>query len=149
MMKFIRQQVSNVDATIPQEMRIAAQRDMYGSMMLLHKGFLSIFLQNRLKRRNLNIDSGLVEEGSYRTLGRLMADFFNTKGNMAEKIDKLKASVKPPGPNASDSEWLEYELNIRNLRRIGKELAAMGILVTVGALTVSYTHLTLPTTSRV
>ena len=134
MMKFIRSQVSNIDATIPQEMRLAAQRDAVGSMMLLHKGFLSIFLQNRLKRRNLNIDSGLIEEGSYRTLTRLMADFFNTKGNMSEKIDNLKASIQPPSPGASNDEWLEYELNIRNMRRIAKELATMGILVTLGAL---------------
>lgn len=134
MMKFIRAQVSNVDATIPQEMRLAAQRDAIGSMMLLHKGFLSIFLQNRLKRRNLNIDTGLIEEGSYRTLTRLMADFFNTKGGMSEKIDKLKASVQPPNKNASNEEWLEYELNIRNMRRIGKEMVSMGILVTLGAL---------------
>lgn len=134
MMKFIRSQVSNIDATIPQEMRLAAQRDAIGSMMLLHKGFLSIFLQNRLKKRNLNIDTGLVEEGSYRTLTRLMADFFNTKGGMSTKIDNLKASLKPPAKDASNEEWLEYELNVRNMRRIGKEMAAMGILVTLGAL---------------
>lgn len=134
MMKFIRSQVSNIDATIPSEMRLAAQRDAVGSMMLLHKGFLSIFLQNRLKRRNLNIDTGLVEEGSYRTLTGLMADFFNTKGGMSAKIDNLKASIQPPDPSASNEEWLEYELKIRNLRRVGKEVAAMGILVTLGAL---------------
>lgn len=134
MMKFIRTQISNVDATIPKEMRLAAQRDALGSMMLLHKGFLSIFLQNRLKRRAVNIDTGLLEEGSYRTLTRLMADFFNTKGGMSAKIDNLKASIQPPSKDASNDEWLEYELNIRNMKRIGRELASMGILVTLGAL---------------
>jgi len=134
MMKDIRMQVSNIDATIPQEMKLAAQRDAIGSMMLLHRGFLSIFLQNRLKSRHVNIDSGLLEEGSYRTLSGLMADFFNTKGNMSEKIDNLKKSLKPPAPGASDSEWLEYELKVRNMKRIAKEMAAMGILVTLGAL---------------
>lgn len=134
MMKFIRSQVSNVDATIPQEMRLTAQRNALGSMVLLHKGFLSIFLQNRFKNRNLNIDSGLLEEGSYRTLGRLTADFFNTKGNMSVKIDNLKKSLKPPSPEASNEEWLEYELNVRNMKRIGKEIGAMGILATLGSL---------------
>lgn len=144
MMKFIRQQVSNVDATIPQEMRLAAQRDALGSMMLLHKGFLSIFLQNRLKRRNLNIDTGLLEEGSYRTLSRLMSDFFNTNENgdreMKKKIDKLIGRTQPPKQSdfKTEEEYnkaiLEYELDIRNMKRIGKELAAMGILVTLGAL---------------
>lgn len=144
MMKFIRQQVSNVDATIPHEMRLMAQRDAVGSMMLLHKGFLSIFLQNRLKRRNLNIDTGLVEEGSYRTLYRLMADFFNLDENgdrnMKQKIQKLIGSIKPPQRSDFNSQkeyenaMLDYELDKRNMRRIGKELAAMGILVTLGAL---------------
>lgn len=134
MTRFIRGQVSNVDATIPQEMRLMAQRDAIGSMMLLHKGFLSIFLQSRLKSKGLNIDTGLIEEGSYRTLSRLMADFFNTKGNMKEKIEALKKSLKPPAPGASNEEWLDYELNVRNLRRVGKELAAMGILVALGSL---------------
>lgn len=137
MMKFIRSQVSNIDATIPQEMRLAAQRDAVGSMMLLHKGFLSIFLQNRLKKRNLNIDTGLVEEGSYRTLTRLMGDFFNTNENgdreIKAKIQKLMGKVKPP-KDATNEEWLNYELEVRNMRRIAKELAAMGILVTMGAL---------------
>lgn len=134
MMKFIRSQVSNVDATIPQEMRLTAQRNALGSMILLHKGFLSIFLQNRFKNRGVNIDSGLLEEGSYRTLGRLTAEFFNTNGNMSERIDALKKSLQPPSPEASNDEWLEYELNVRNMRRIAKELAAMGILATLGSL---------------
>ena len=134
MMKFIRSQVSNIDATIPQEMRLAAQRDAIGSMMLLHKGFLSIFLQNRLKKKNLNIDTGLIEEGSYRTLTRLVADFFNTEGDMKQKVEALKKSIQPPEKGASNDEWLEYELNIRNLRRIGKEIASMGILVSLGSL---------------
>ena len=144
MMKFIRSQVSNVDATIPQEMRLAAQRDAVGSMMLLHKGFLSIFLQNRLKKRNLNIDSGLLEEGSYRTLGRLMGDFFNVNENgdreMKKKVQKLIGATKPPNRSDFETEkayndaMLEYELDIRNMRRIGKEIASMGILVTLGSL---------------
>lgn len=143
MMKFIRSQVSNVDATIPQEMRLAAQRDAVGSMMLLHKGFLSIFLQNRLKKRNLNIDSGLLEEGSYRTLGRLMGTFFNVNENgdrqMKENIQKLIGATKPPKRESFETQkeyneaMLEYELDIRNMRRIGKEVATMGILVTLGA----------------
>ena len=137
MMKFIRNQVSIVDGTLPQEMKIAAQRDAIGSMLMLHKGFLSIFLQNRLKRRHLNIDTGLIEEGSYRTLTRLMADFFNTENgdrDMNNKFKKLIGKTKPPGPNATGAEWLEYELEMRNMKRIGKELAAMGILVTLGAI---------------
>jgi len=143
MMKFIRSQVSNVDATIPQEMRLAAQRDAVGSMMLLHKGFLSIFLQNRLKKRNLNIDSGLIEEGSYRTLGRLMGDFFNVNENgdreMRKKVQKLIGATKPPSRSDFETQkdfndaMLDYELDIRNMRRIGKEVATMGILVTLGA----------------
>lgn len=137
MMKFIRNQVSIVDGTLPQEMRIAAQRDAIGSMVMLHKGFLSIFLQNRLKKRHLNIDTGLIEEGSYRTLSRLMGDLLNTNENgereMIKKLNKLRGKLTPPGANATPGEWLEYELEVRNTKRIMKELAAITTLVTLAA----------------
>jgi len=137
MMKFIRDQVSIVDGTLPQEMKVAAQRDVIGSMLMLHKGFLTIFLQNRLKKRHLNIDTALIEEGSYRTLARLMGDFLNTNENgereMNKKFKKLIGATAPPGPNATSAEWLDYELDMRNMKRIGKEVAAMITLVTLGA----------------
>lgn len=139
--EYIQDTVSSMEGQLPNEIRTMAQRNAIGSLALLHRGFLSIFLQKRLKKRGFNTASGLIEEGSYRTLGKMVADF--VKSNDKSFLDKLKqlaGNIKPPLKKENetkedfDNRILEYELEVRNMRRVSKEMASLGLLTTAGAL---------------
>lgn len=141
----VRNEVSRIDMTIPNEMRVPAQRNALLSTIMQHKGFLTILGEARLKQKNLNLATGQLEEGHYRTLGRFITDFFNTKGNLKERSKELYESLKPPkradynNDKDFNEAFLEYELNLRNMKRIGIELGALMTfaLLVVGAISLT------------
>lgn len=127
-------QLSIIKGQIPQQMRVSAQRHAVGSMAMLHKGFASIIIQNKFKDRHLNYDTGLYEEGHYRTLGRLMNSIIGNPLKMMERKEDFKDFYKEPKredyKNNSDfnEAWLDYELKVRNTKRIVKE---MGVFLSI------------------
>lgn len=129
-------QLSVIKGQIPQNMRVTAQRHAVGSMAMLHKGFASIILQNKFKDRHLNFDTGLYEEGHYRTLGRLMSSIIGNPMKMMERKEDFQKFYKEPqrsdfkDSSKTDAEnnadfneaWLDYELKVRNTKRVVKEM---------------------------
>ncbi|MFT6125729.1 MAG: hypothetical protein ACJAVA_000170 [Flavobacteriaceae bacterium] len=129
-------QLSVIKGQIPQQMKVTAQRHAIGSMAMLHKGFASIILQNKFKDRHLNFDTGLYEEGHYRTLGRLMGSIIGNPMKMMERNEDIKEFYKEPkrenfkDSGKTDAEnnadyneaFLDYELKVRNTSRVVKEM---------------------------
>lgn len=137
----VRNEVSRIDMTIPSELRLPAQRNALFSLVLQHKGFLSILTQAKFKKKQFNTATGLIEEGTIRTVGKMIAELFNEEGNFNERVKKLYNKLKevPKKENfKNDSDFrdaqLEYELRNRNLNRLAKEMSvftAFAMLVTL------------------
>jgi hypothetical protein len=140
-------QVSRIDGQIPQELRTTAQRDVLGGMTMLHKGFAAIILQNRFKSKQVSLATGMVEEGSYRSIGRLFKEFFNMEGNPVSRFNDLYKSLKdaPKKPDTTgmnkkekeDAEEqyaediLDYEIKLRNIKRVSIELGSLTSLALI------------------
>jgi hypothetical protein len=110
LMSKIKKIVERVDGQIKEEERTLLQRDVLGRFTMTHKGWMSISLSNRLKNRHISFATGEVEEGSYRTIARVLKESIN-KG-VSQK--SFKAGIK----NA----WEAYtgaqtELERTNIRR--------------------------------
>jgi hypothetical protein len=140
-------QVSRIDGQIPQELRTTAQRDVLGGMTMLHKGFAAIILQNRFKSKQVSLATGMVEEGSYRSIGRLFKEFFNMEGNPVSRFNDLYKSLKdaPKKPDttgmnkkekeAAEEQYaediLDYEIKVRNIKRVSIELGSLTSLALI------------------
>lgn len=141
----INKQLSKVKGQIPQEMKVTAQRHALGTMVMMHKGYASILGQDLFKSQSLNYDSGQLEEGKYVTLYRLISSMAgnplktskdkNIKKSLKEffrkplKTDKeFIDSIGKFNKSAYNSALLDWELRIRNAKRLKIELTAfMGL----------------------
>jgi len=109
-MSKIKKIVERVDGQIKEEERTLLQRDVLGRFTMTHKGWMSIALSNRLKNRHISFATGDVEEGSYRTLLRVIKESVN-KG-VSQK--SFSASIKNIREAYSGA---QTELERTNLRR--------------------------------
>ena len=112
----IKKLVERVDGQIKSEERTLLQRDVLGRFTMTHKGWMSIALSNRLKNRHISFATGSVEEGSYRTLARVIKESIN-KG-VSQK--SFMASIKNIREAYSGA---QTELERTNLRRTLIEFA--------------------------
>lgn len=110
--------VQDVDGVLSQEDRVAAQRDVVTNSFMQHRGWMLINLQRGFKKRGLDVGSGRVEEGHYRTLLNMLTSVAKSIGN----------------PQAVAEFYKELEEDQRlNLKRVGVETAiVLPILMLIG-----------------
>jgi len=119
---------SLIDGQIPEEDRVLAQRHYLLSYFMTHRGWLSIGIARRFKNRHLNLDTQLLEEGSYRSVYHYLGGLFREmQANNWYKFAKaFKATWNDPTninePGISDAErelrMKGAELVRRNMRRV-------------------------------
>lgn len=121
--------ITNIDGQIPNEARVHAQRHFALNYFMTHRGWLSIVASRRFKNRHLNIETGEVEEGSYRTLWNFMGRYIKEykKGNFGDFVKSWKAAFDSADP-------AEAQLLRRNMKRIGIEMSILNGLMLIGFL---------------
>lgn len=83
---------SLIDGQIPEEDKVLAQRHFLLSYFMTHRGWLSIAVARRFKNRHLNMDTNILEEGSYRSMYGYLGTFFKEwrSGNMVNFMRAFK-----------------------------------------------------------
>jgi len=121
--------ISNIDGQIPNEARVHAQRHFALNYFMTHRGWLSIVASRRFKNRHLNVETGEVEEGSYRTLWNFMGRYLKEykKGNFGDFVKAWKVAYDSADPT-------ESALLHRNMKRIGIEMSMLNGLMLIGFL---------------
>lgn len=109
-----------VDGTIRQEEKTYAQRNYALRYTMTHKGWQALSYSYRFKNRHLNLQTGEIEEGSYRTVANLVTRSINTL--FSEKDLKKTLDV---WKNATPAEKI-------NLIRIGIDTAVLGAIYFAG-----------------
>jgi hypothetical protein len=118
--------VERVDGQIKTEERTQAQRHFLLKFMMTHKGWLSIAASNRFKRRHLNLQTGMEEEGSYVSAYNFIANLIggSIKNKKAPNFKEFFNSL-------SDAEKM-------NLKRVGIEMGVLNIMFVLGLLFTGY-----------
>lgn len=121
--------ITNIDGQIPNEARVHAQRHFALNYFMTHRGWLSIVASRRFKNRHLNVETGEIEEGSYRTLWNFMGRYLKEykKGNFGDFVKSWKAAYDSADP-------AESALLRRNMKRIGIEMSMLNGLMLIGFL---------------
>jgi len=121
--------ISNIDGQIPNEARVHAQRHFALNYFMTHRGWLSIVASRRFKNRHLNVETGEVEEGTYRTLWNFMGRYLKEykKGNFGDFVKAWKVAYDSADPT-------ESALLHRNMKRIGIEMSMLNGLMLIGFL---------------
>jgi hypothetical protein len=114
-----RQMAQRVDGTIRDEERTYAQRNYLLRYTMTHRGWEVIALANRFKGRHYNTQTGIYEEGNYRTAGRLVTDTLNSL------FGKNPKNLKEIWMNMSQEDKV-------NMQRIYKEMAILGAIYAFG-----------------
>lgn len=114
---------SVIDGQIPEDDRVYAQRHYLLSYFMTHRGWLSIATARKFKDRHLNLDTGMVEEGSYRSLFSYFGGVFRefSDGNFY----KVVGNFKEAWDKADD-------MQRRNISRVGKELSVLASIMMLG-----------------
>ena len=118
--KYIQHVNSVIDGQIPESDKVLAQRHYLMSVFMTHRGWLSIAIARRFKSRHLNLETKVVEEGSY-------VSVWNTLGGFMKEINKaglpstLK-SIQKVWDNAN-------EVERRNMTRVLKEVGVLSALM--------------------
>lgn len=117
----IKKLIQDVDGVMSTEDRVAAQRDIVTNVLVQHKGWLVINLHRGFRKRSLNIDTGVWEEGHYRTLGRFIQQVVKNRLNFKKTLGEFKGIEGE-------------EFNAANLRRAGIESALIMAIFMFGLL---------------
>lgn len=114
---------SIIDGQIPEEDRVYAQRHYLLSYFMTHRGWLSIAMARKFKSRHLNLDTGVVEEGSYRSLFNYLGDYVKEfrEGNRRALIGNFREAWRKGD-----------EVQRKNIKRVGIELGALSTLMLLG-----------------
>ena len=112
---------SIVDGQIPEDDRVYAQRHYLLSYFMTHRGWLSIAVARKFKNRHLNLDTGVVEEGSYRSLWGYVNDY-------AKEWDGFPQMVA----NVSKAWKVGDDVQRRNIKRVMVELGSLATLMMLG-----------------
>lgn len=111
--------IQDVDGVISDEDRVAAQRDIVTNVLMQHKGWLLLNVHRGFKKRHLNLETGVWEEGHYKTLLKFIGDTIKNKGNLAKVIKEYKFDMRD-----------QYKFT--NLRRAVIETSVFASLVLLG-----------------
>lgn len=125
----IQQYVTNInefiDGQISEDDRVHAHRDAMLNYFMTHRGWLSIATSKRFKHRHFNAATGLVEEGSYRSVWNFTGDYL--KEFDAKNISGFIKSGKDIWGNAD-------EIQRRNMKRVMIEMSLFNSLFIIGFL---------------
>lgn len=137
--------VSRLDTLITESQRTQAQRHFGWSFLMTHMSWLVIGTSTRFKSAQRNLNSGQIEEGSYRTfinfmgdaLGGIRENGLKTFVNEWNKPGRLLAE-EMGYREEGDNKELEYDLvqlRQKNLKRVAVDTAiALGLMLIGGAL---------------
>ena len=119
--------ITNIDGQIPNEARVHAQRHFLLNFFMTHRGWLSIVASRRFKNRHLNVETGEIEEGSYRTVWNYMGRYIQEyrKSNFKEFVKSFKTAFDSADP-------AEADLIRRNMKRVGIEMSILNGLMLLG-----------------
>ena len=113
--------VQDLDSMISPQDRSLAQRNAIFSFLFLHKSWLTVAYNRKLKGRHLNLYSGLEEEGNYTGTANFFASLIKEYKNPANSKNFITHLKK---------QWGEAdETTRRSLHRTAMEVAATNILV--------------------
>lgn len=115
-----RAMAQRVDGTIRQEEKTYAQRNYALRYTMTHKGWQALSYSYRFKGKHLNLQTGEIEEGSYRTVANLATRSINTLFKERD-LNKFLDTWK----NATPAEKI-------NLIRIGVDTAVLGAIYFAG-----------------
>lgn len=82
--------ISKIDGKLSAEDKTYAHSTLIGIVTLIHRDWILDGISRRLKKRGFNYDTNAIDEGYWRTTGRLMTNFFANK----EKVRNLKFLVE-------------------------------------------------------
>ena len=117
----IKSAIQNVDGQISTEDKSMSTRNAFFSFMNIHRSWLMIAVQNKVKQRQLNTVTGYIEEGSYRRVLR----YVNT-----DIIKELRSSGVAKTLKKIRSEYKEYDdVTKQALKRTLWELSTLTTLV--------------------
>lgn len=68
---------SKIDGNLSDTDRSAIHANTYAQFLVMHRNFMIVGLQDRFKHRQYNYNTGEVEEGMYRTVGRFIQSEFS------------------------------------------------------------------------
>lgn len=114
---------SIIDGQIPEDDRVHAQRHYLLSYFMTHRGWLSIATARKFKNRHLNLDTGVVEEGTYRSMFNYLGDYLKefSEGNKRALIGNFREA------------WRKGDdVQRRNIKRVGIELGSLATLMVLG-----------------
>lgn len=132
----IQNAVTKLDQQITPSQRVAAQRHFAMNYLMTHRSWLSINISNRTKNAHYNLNSGMHEEGSYRSFLKFLQDSL---------IDFVKNKNIKAFKDAWNGEGLETDGNVpfetllatrrRNMRRVAVDSVwLMGVAAVAYAL---------------
>jgi hypothetical protein len=75
-----------IDGMVSSTDKGMAYRNVFGQMVMLHRGWIPSGLEARLKSRGIDFTTGEIEEGFYRTTGRVIVEMFKQEGNIRQKL---------------------------------------------------------------
>ena len=105
--KFVSRNVSDIDGQIPNDKRIAAQRNFMLNYVMTHKSWLSIATSNRTKSRHFNTSTGLYEEGNYASMYRVFGKIIQE--TRQQGLPKIMKAMKTVWDNADEVERLSIK----------------------------------------
>lgn len=68
---------SKIDGNLSDTDRSAIHSNTYAQFLVMHRNFMIVGIQDRIKARQFNYNTGQVEEGLYRTVGRFISNEFS------------------------------------------------------------------------
>jgi hypothetical protein len=68
---------SKIDGNLSDTDRSAIHANTYAQFLVMHRNFMIVGLQDRFKHKQYNYNTGEVEEGMYRTVGRFIQSEFS------------------------------------------------------------------------
>ena len=121
----IKAAIQKIDGAISEEDRSMSTRNAFFSFVNIHRAWLFIAIQNRFKSRQLNLQTGRFEEGSFRSTYGYFRDFL--------KSIKVKGLMKALSEIKKDFDSYD-EVTKRNVKRTLYELAVLQAFVAFTAL---------------
>lgn len=116
--EFTLQVVSKVDAKLPLHDQSVATRNALLRFLLRHRGWWTIWTQNRFKSRHFNYATNKYEEGSYTTLFRVASQMVKA---LADKDGGVRTIIEKLTPEEK-----------MNLKRVLIDTVISAILVAIG-----------------
>lgn len=105
---------TRIDGNLSDTDRSAIHANAYAQFLVMHRNFMIAGLQDRLKKRQYNYNTGEIEEGMYRTVGRLLINSF--KDGKLRVLRQLMANYR------NMEQWEQYNVK-KTILEISNALA--------------------------